>query len=219
MKSSYHARTLTLLSLVAPPLSFAACAAGPGDAFNDVAADPALKHCAVDLQGETTCYATFNEAIAHATAGQLTDAVDADGKIEPAAFARRVDGIATRRTANVAGGGTSNAVGTTLIGVVYKAANFGTNEQTWTFFRPGNVGCDGNLNTSEFSVENLNTSPYTVSDMNDEISSFIGFSGCSLVLWSNWFFDGDATNNGVPLPFMSYVGDNMNDRASSIAWF
>jgi hypothetical protein len=43
------------------PLWLAACAVEPGDVSGNIA--PELKHCAVDLHGETTCYATFNEAI------------------------------------------------------------------------------------------------------------------------------------------------------------
>ncbi len=202
------------------PLSLAACAVEPGDAATAPAPEaPELKHCAVELHGETTCYATFDDAVSRATAGRITDATRGAGHVmDDAAFAERVNALGAARTASVAGGATTN-VGTTLIGIVYKSADFSLDEQTWTFFVPGRLGCDGNLATSEFSVENLNTSPYTVSRINDGISSFRSFNNCRTVLWSDWFFGGAATNFGFPLEQTLYVGDAMNDRASSIAWF
>ncbi len=204
------------------PLCFAACAVESGEVSDDIAPEAAaLKHCAVDLHGETTCYPTFNEAISHATAGRITDAsVGPDGVVDVAAFAERVTALGADRIANVAGGDTTtNANGTTMVGTVYKAAGFRTNEQTWTFYVPGTFFCDSDPNTSEFDVVNLNTSPYTVSHMNDQISSFISYYDCKTVLWTDWYFSGPATNDGVPVARMDYVGDAMNDKASSIAWF
>jgi len=178
----------------------------------------ASRHCVVAPSGATTCYATFTEAIAAATGGEITDA-PADPKLvlDDERFAARINAIADRVARQAADPAASRIVpfSGVVIGIAYKDANFG--DDTWVFNQP--FGCDGNTATVDFEVQNLNTSPYTCCDFNDNISSFKSFSNCNTVLYEDWFFGGAATNGGTPISDMSYVGDAMNDRASSIRWF
>jgi len=203
--------------IVALPLCFAACAVEPESGSDDVNADPKLKHCNVGPRGETTCFATFTEAIAHATGGRITDAPSGPhSEAEESAFVARVNALEKERIANVAGGVTTNAL-TVLIGTVYKSPNYSLDEQTWNFLQ--NRGCDGNQQISDFIVVNLNTAPYTVSDMNDNISSFHSYSNCATVMWNDWYFMNAYTNDGVPVVDMPSLGPAFNDQASSIAWY
>lgn len=173
------------------------------------------RHCVVAPSGETTCFGTFTEAIAVATAGEITDAPADPKLVDQPGFAARINAIGER--VKQSGPAASGVVpfSQVVIGIAYKDAH--AEGDTWVFIQP--FGCDSNKSTVDFSVENLNTSPYTCCDFNDNISSFLAFNNCLMVLYEDWFFGGAATNGGTPIDGMGYVGDAMNDRASSIRWF
>lgn len=177
----------------------------------------ASRHCVVAPSGQTTCFGTFTEAIAVATDGEITDAPADPRLVDEPSFTARINAIAERaanQPHDPAASGIAPRVNV-VIGIAYKDANF--NGDTWVFNQT--QGCDGNFTTVEFSVFNLNTDPFTCCDFNDNISSFHSFSNCRTVLYEDWFFGGSATNGGVPTADLGYVGDAMNDRASSIRWF
>ncbi len=174
------------------------------------------RHCVVAPSGETTCFGTFTEAIAVATAGEIPD-VPADPRpVDVPSFAARIKAIAERVAKQPAGRAASGIapLANVVIGIVYKDANFGGD--TWVFNQ--SIGCDGNVSTVDFTVPNLNANPFTRCDFNDNISSFHSFSNCQTVLYEDFFFGGAATNGGTPIADLSFVGSAMNDRASSIRW-
>jgi len=175
----------------------------------------ASRHCVVAPSGETTCFGTFTEAIAVATAGEIADAPADPKLVDRPSFAARINAIGDRvKLAGPAASGIAPR-SDVVIGIAYKDAHF--EGDTWVFIQP--FGCNGNKSTVDFSVDNLNTSPFTCCDFNDNISSFNSFNGCLTVLYEDWMFGGAATNGGIPIEGMGYVGDAMNDRASSIRWF
>ena len=57
------------------------------------------------------------------------------------------------------------------------------------------------------------------SEGRDCISSFRPYGGCAVVLYENRDFWGAATNGGWPSWDFPYVGDAMNDKASSIRFY
>lgn len=173
------------------------------------------RHCVVAPSGETTCFGTFTEAITTATAGEIADAPADPELVDQPGFAARINAIGQR--VKLAGPAASGIVpfSSVVIGIAYKDKNFGGD--TWVFIQP--FGCNLNKFTVDFSVDNLNTDPYTCCDFNDNISSFNSFNDCLTVLYEDWHFGGAATNGGGPIEGMGYVGDAMNDRASSIRWF
>jgi len=178
----------------------------------------ASRHCVMAPSGETTCFGTFTEAIAVATGGEITDAPADPALVDQPSFAARINAIAERVASQPQDPTASGIAPRTnvVIGIVYMDSNFGGD--TWVFIQPH--GCDFNLSTIDFSVANLNTSPYDCcGGINDEIGSFQSFSGCQTVLYEDWMFMGSATNGGVPIVDMSFVGGAMDDRASSIRWF
>jgi hypothetical protein len=72
-----------------------------------------------------------------------------------------------------------------------------------------------------WAVQNLNAYPYTVSSMNDNISSVKSFADCGTILYEDWKLNEETSSGRSTLLIESsgYVGDAMNDRASSIAWY
>jgi hypothetical protein len=178
--------------------------------------DASLGHCVSTPDMQATCYATFTEAIAAATGGRIADAparfadvIDSDD------FAARINALARPRPADFATGTTpTTAAANVVVGIVNYDPDY--RGKDWVFLQ--NVGCDGNPHTEEYQVVNLNTSPYTVSDINDNIRSFRSFSSCQMVLYTDWYFGGTPTNNGVPITNMNNLW-GLNDSASSIAWY
>jgi hypothetical protein len=207
------------------PICLAACGAEVDTSSHEPAAAKAEGvassnlHCVSGSSGEAKCYSTFTDAIAAATGGEILDApADPREALDDSRFAARLDAIALRRAADRKSGAIEAHVrpaSTVVIGISYLDANYGGN--TWVWNEP--YGCDGNTSTVDFWVPNLNTSPYSNYGFNDSISSFHSYSNCTTVLYDDWFWGGAATNGGFPIADMSYVGNAMNDRASSIRWY
>jgi hypothetical protein len=199
------------LNRIASLLALPVCFLGACATDLETSAAPGGKHCVSTASGDATCYATFTEAIAAATDGRITDApADAADAVGDDTFTARLNGLATARS-----GPKASSV---VIGIVYKDAHY-QGGSTWVFSQPH--GCDGNYNTSfrDFEVGNLNAWPYSDFGFNDAISSFHSYSGCRTVLFEDWHWLGAASWGGTPLADMDYVGDALNDRASSIAWY
>jgi hypothetical protein len=196
-----------------------AAAAPPAASAPSAATASPAQHCVSGPSGEATCYATFTEAIAAATGGEIADApADARLALADERFANRINAIALKRAADLQSGALAAHItpaSTVVIGISYLDANYGGN--TWVWNQP--YGCDGNPYTIDFEVYNLNMSPYANYGFNDNISSFHSYSNCQTVLYEDWYWGGSATNGGVPIADMSWVGAAMNDRASSIRWF
>lgn len=181
---------------------FAASASGctlessNGPAEETGSTDPATPHCVARVESnEVHCYSTFQEAMAFATGGAITDAPEASVALADDGLTRRIDALATP------------SGGPIPIGIIYADFNFGGASFT---FSAAN-GCDGNLNTVDF--ENTNLIPM---GWNDKISSFVSFGNCQTVLFEDINFVGATTQKAV---FSSNVGIAMNDRTSSIRWF
>lgn len=213
-----------LPALLALPLWFAAaCGVEPAE---DPPAGEALNHCVsnVDGDGTATCYATFTEAIAAATDGKITDAAaDYRDAFTDGTLTDRINAIATERAAQIKANllPPTPGSGGTVIGIVNHDAH---NEGKDWVFRVSTLGCDGSHQGIEWAVQNLNEAPYTVSQMNDNISSFRSFSGCATVVFEDWKLNNEnpgaiATVDFRPVVDLPYVGDEMNDKGSSIAWY
>ncbi|HEU4727061.1 MAG TPA: hypothetical protein VFT22_04210 [Kofleriaceae bacterium] len=221
LEPKQHSMTTNLIAALASvPLCFA-CACGVEPAGGPEGGDPGAdatpaRHCVSVPGGPATCFATFTEAIAFATGGEIADApADSLAVRDDDGFADRINAIARQRTADVRGGAPIPHAGDIVIGISYLDAGFHGN--TWVFLEA--TGCDGNLLTVDFAVPNLNTKPFSDFGFNDSISSFRSFSGCQTLLNDDWFYSGPATNNGVPITDMDFVGSLRNDKASSIRWF
>jgi hypothetical protein len=186
-----------------PAPTGAPTAAAPSSAV----ANEAPRHCVSGPSDEVQCFATFTEAIALATGGRITDApADARAALDDPAFADRIN-------EPLLGGIHPDT--TYVIGIDYIDANYGGN--TWVWYRT--TPCDGNLGTIDYSIPNLNAEPYSEYGFNDSISSFHSYANCQTVLYADWYYEGAATNGGAPIVDMSYVGNAMNDQASSIRWY
>ncbi|WP_128381651.1 hypothetical protein [Streptomyces cavernae] len=161
-----------------------------GTAAATANAAPAPTNCVVNLDSDSKqCYGTFREAVAASTYGRITDAP---------LSAKHIDQkLADRLKAS---SGTTGARSVQL-GVVYTASNYGGSAMILTADR----GCrNGNGRDFETNLDGI---------FDNSVSSLTTLS-CWLELW-------DAPNtSGVHHEYQqttSYVGDPMNDRASSIA--
>ncbi|MFE1559197.1 hypothetical protein ACFW6V_29950 [Streptomyces sp. NPDC058734] len=139
--------------------------------------------------GAMQCYGTFREAIAASTDGRITDAPLSGKRIDQKLADRLKGSSATAGAAAV------------QLGVVYTDANYGGSALVLT----GGSGCQsGNGRDAQINLEG---------SWNNSVSSLTTLS-CWLELW-------DAPNaSGVHQEYQQstlYVGDAMNDRASSVA--
>ncbi|MGC5343463.1 hypothetical protein ACPXCE_18550 [Streptomyces sp. DT24] len=166
-----------------------AAAAGTVTA-NAAPAHPA-GNCVVNVEtGKSQCFGTFREAIASTTHGRITDAPLSAKDIDQNLVARLK--------------ASSNALGPQDVqfGIVYKDSNYGGTSVTYS----ASVGCQSG-NGRDYQA-NIGGS------MDNAVSSLTTVS-CWLELW-------DSPNTGGThqeyQQSTSYVGDAMNDRASSIAF-
>ncbi|MGA2929299.1 MAG: hypothetical protein ABSG43_25580 [Solirubrobacteraceae bacterium] len=176
-------------------------------------------------QGGPTCYTSFRAAIAAATDGRVTDAPN---NVATAMASRRLaaelnqtpsgDSISgttpmkTNQTSPTSSDSATSALrvaqtassSSYVLGIEYVDANWQGSTFTWT----GNHTCASTLSDIDYYVPSL--VPY---GWNDVISSFDSYSNCWTKLFENANFTG-ATYGFADST--SYVGDAMNDRASSI---
>ncbi|MBD0711502.1 hypothetical protein BU197_24955 [Streptomyces sp. CBMA291] len=139
--------------------------------------------------GSERCFGTFREAIAFSTSGRITDA-PVSGKHIDRKLANRLTGLPV-----------TPGVQSVQLGVVYTDSNYGGS----TLVLAGERGClSGNGRDGQINLDGT---------FNNSISSLTTLS-CWLELW-------DAPDTaGIHQEYQqstSYVGDAMNDRASSIA--
>jgi hypothetical protein len=163
-------------------------------------------HCVVHVPtGQTSCFDSFTQAISAATNGRIADApADARAALADDSFRTRINALAdaTPRTLDRA----VRPRLTVVIAIQYEDAGF----QGATLTSTADFGCDGNFGTIDFELAVM------PSGWNDEISSFSAFSNCAEVLYENGGFGGAQTQLATEL---SYVGDALNDEASTIRWF
>ncbi|MGG8410227.1 peptidase inhibitor family I36 protein [Streptomyces sp. 12297] len=153
-------------------------------------------HCVAHVSTHTTtCYDTFREAIADATDGRVTDAPAVPGKAaRDKAFVAELNAPAGARVAASAEGGVVGAV-------FYWDWNYGG--ASWTVEIPERCKDNG---TWDWGYTDL-------SGWNDAISSVLPANNCWVALYSDIYYNGtnQLYTNATP-----YVGDAMNDRASSV---
>ncbi len=172
-------------------VSAAAAASPPGAA----AGPGAYQSCTYSTSTRVfACYATFRDAIAAISHGRVTDITDPTKVTEEDAL--RI---------STAGAGIQVDV---LLGILYQHAQYGGA----TLVAHAASGCDSNQDTWEYWY------PSMPSGWNNIISSFTGYSGCEIKIY-------DATNANCfsgpcmgPLLGISYVGDTMNDKTSSVTF-
>ncbi|MEU8775610.1 hypothetical protein [Streptomyces sp. NPDC048606] len=175
-------------SRIAVALATTVLALGTGAATANAA--PVQKNCVLNIDsGDMRCYGTFREAVAASTEGRVTDAP---------LSAQHIDQKLADRLKGVPDTAGASAV---QLGVVYTDANYGGSALVLT----GGSGCQsGNGRDAQINLDGT---------WNNSVSSLTTLS-CWLELW-------DAPNtSGVHQEYQqstSYVGDAMNDRASSIA--
>ncbi|MFD6183143.1 hypothetical protein [Streptomyces goshikiensis] len=161
-----------------------------GTAVATANAAPAPRNCVLNIDsGSVQCYGTFQEAVTASTNGRITDA-PLSAKYIDQKLADRLKGSS----------GTTGAEAVQL-GVIYTDSNYGGSALVLT----GGSGCQsGNGRDAQINLEGT---------WNNSVSSLTTLS-CWLELW-------DAPNtSGVHQEYQqstSYIGDAMNDRASSVA--
>ncbi|WP_327739820.1 hypothetical protein OG749_44165 [Streptomyces nojiriensis] len=153
-------------------------------------AAPAPRNCVLNIDsGSMQCYDTFQEAVTASTNGRITDAP---------LSAKHIDQKLADRLKVSSGAAGAEAV---QLGVIYTDSNYGGSALVLT----GGSGCQsGNGRDAQINLEGT---------WNNSVSSLTALS-CWLELW-------DAPNtSGVHQEYQqstSYVGDALNDRASSVA--
>ncbi|MEV0278725.1 hypothetical protein AB0I22_20395 [Streptomyces sp. NPDC050610] len=179
-------------------MSRAAIAAGSvllvtagGTATAHAQQSPEPKNCVLNVDsGSMRCFTTFREAIAVSTHGQVTDApVSAQHVAHDQKLLDRLRELPTGR-----GGLTAQ------LGILYKDWNYGGGSLTLN----GGSAC-ANGNGRDYTGELV--------DWNDTVSS-VAPVGCWIELFA------DAHQSGYHQEYQNstaYVGDSMNDRASSYA--
>lgn len=163
----------------------------------------AKRHCTMDVvHHKVACFGTFREAIAHATAGKITDAPeDARAAMKDKRFADRVNrlGAATPRT-------TATTMSSTVISIEF----WDTYHQgsTFTFTGTGPCKTDGNRDYEEEDIR------YDDSNWNDKISSFQGYSSCQVNHYENSYFSGSRTGAKSSMSTMGV----MDNETTSLTW-
>ncbi|MEU8544145.1 hypothetical protein AB0C52_29825 [Streptomyces sp. NPDC048717] len=198
-----HTRTTRRTAIVIASLGLAiASTSATVSAASAATSAPRAKtgaHCVAHVTSHTTtCYDTFREAIADATDGRVTDAPEAPAKAaKDKGFITEINAPAGKRDARVAAGLQGGVVGA----VVYWDWNYGG--ASWTMEIP--EGCKDN-GTWDWGWSDLG-------GWNDGISSLIPANNCWVGLYSDIYYNG---TNQLYTKSTPYVGDAMNDQASSI---
>jgi Peptidase inhibitor family I36 len=159
-----------------------------------VPADSGQTHCATEVRAgqplgtSETCFATFDKAIAYATAGrvQLANATDA----------RQV-------AVGELAAGSAAALGpltSSVLSIAYKGTGY--TGSTYTFFASGPCG--------SWQVAAM------PAGWNDAIQSISNFSGCAATLYQNGPFVAPVFHTGVNAS-LSTLG-TFNNKTSSIKW-
>lgn len=168
------------------------------------------RHCVQNVESGAppSCFATFTEAFAHLSAGRIADApVDPHAAFADAAFMARVAALPPP-TAEQATNLDPVYVNAGLpLATEFEDAGWGGSSMTLGSFH----GCNGNGGPTP--IAGLAVMP---SGWNDEISSFQTFPRCWQILYADGGYRGRSTAKSQS---MIYVGDAMNDQASTILFF
>ncbi|WP_124290735.1 hypothetical protein [Streptomyces sp. ADI91-18] len=162
-----------------------------GTAAATANAAPAPRNCVLNIDsGSMQCYDTFQEAVTASTNGRIADAP---------LSAKHID---QKLADPLKGSSDTTGAQAVQLGVIYTDSNYGGSALVLT---GGGSGCQsGNGRDAQINLEGI---------WNNSVSSLTTLT-CWLELW-------DAPNaSGVHQEYQqstSYVGDAMNDRASSIA--
>src|SRR4051812_29446336 len=156
-------------------------------------------HCVIDLSSssrEAKCFRSLRAAVMSATGGRVTDTPN-DVKTAMAS-------THLARELNAASGRAGRLAVSYVLGIEYQHANWQGATLTFT----GNAPCTTTINDVDYSVPSIGYLGW-----NDVISSFRSFSNC-------WTKDYEHDNfGGASVGFvgsLSYIGDAMNDRTSSV---
>lgn len=164
-------------------------------------------HCVVDLATERiTCYDTFRESIAAATGGRITDAPATPAKAaEDKRFLAELDAPAGNSAKAAAKANTSRtsprAASQVVGGFVYEDFNYGG--WSWTLTIPSRCRNDGAWDATYGDLGSF---------WNNKITSVIPAGNCHIELHSDPHYQGARQMYTSSTP---YVGDAMNDQASS----
>ncbi|MGK5543745.1 hypothetical protein ACSNOH_03245 [Streptomyces sp. URMC 127] len=195
------ARTLAALGL--GTLATVAALASPAFAQESgPARSTANQHCVVNTDdGDKACFATYREAVAYGTKGRVTDAPnDARAAVKDQKFQERLSGPRSEHGIKLAKSARSAAPENRALATVYRDKDFGGGSVTFT----GSLGCG--FRYPEFATMG--------SDWNDAISSTAS-GQCDITLYQHDNFRGFSQTFRGNVP---YVGDAMNDQASSVSF-
>ena len=191
-RSSALVASFVLLLLVVIPSGTAAAAAPPSTAEKA----KEVTHCAFNIAtGTQQCFGTFRESI-----GSLGGGVP-EGVTENSRITIEIANAIEARSSQ-----SRIAAASTLVAILYD--NSGWSGSTQTVYSSAG-GCDG-----DSGVEYQANIPLA---FNDRTSSYDGFSSCNTVLYENTNYTGASVGNSSIIA-SSYVGNAMNDRASSAKW-
>ncbi|GGP33852.1 hypothetical protein [Streptomyces abikoensis] len=166
----------------------------------------AAQHCVVDtVNGGTSCFSSYREAISFATKGRVADAPnDTRAAAHDTKLQERLSGPRSEHGAklskNVKNAPSAAASDFRVLGTVYRDKDFGGGSYTYS----GNAGC--NWRYTEFA---------SMGDgWNDQVSS-VASGQCDVTLYQHSDFLGFSQTYRGAVP---YVGDAMNDQASSVSF-
>ncbi|WP_371648715.1 MULTISPECIES: hypothetical protein [unclassified Streptomyces] len=157
-------------------------------------------HCVANVTThKTTCYDSFRDVIAAATGGRVTDA---PATPEQAAKDKKFLAELNAPATSPAGARTAGAVNKVVGAILYEDWNYGGASLTLTIPAP----CE-NDGQWDWQYD-------TLDDWNDSVSSLIPANNCWVALSSDIYHSGTQQEYHTATP---YVGDAMNDRASSVS--
>ncbi|MEU5419355.1 hypothetical protein ACH4UT_14415 [Streptomyces sp. NPDC020799] len=199
--------TRTLVAIGLGTLATLAAVASPAVAQGAWAGQAkAVQHCVVDTgNGGKSCFSTYREAISFATKGRVTDAPDdTRAAVHDKKLQERLSGPRSEHGAklskNVTNARSAAAAEYRVLGTVYSDKDFGGSSLTYR----GSVGCGWRY--PEFA---------TMADgWNDQVSS-TSSGQCDVTLYQHANFLGFSQTYRGNVP---YVGDAMNDQASSVSF-
>jgi hypothetical protein len=159
------------------------------------------RHCVTNAStpnAPTTCYGSFTEAMAKATAGRITDApADAQAALNDRRLQERLGATGAKK----------NGVGPMAlapISIMYRDVNFGGG--SWVI--SGEFDCTGPTDNWDYWM------PYVGDSWNDSIGSYRAYRNCWLKLFEHRDFGGGS---------IDFFGDRLglgilDDEVSSIVW-
>ncbi|MEW2526272.1 hypothetical protein [Streptomyces sp. NPDC047071] len=182
---------LSRTSRIALACSTALLSAALGTATANAATPQPADNCVVNVEnGTSQCFTTFRQAIAATTHGRITDAPLSAKDLDQTLVERLRGSVNTRGAQDV------------QLGIIYEHSNYGGTSVTYS----AGSGCQSG-NGRDYTTD-------ISGGMNNATSSLTTVS-CWLELWDS---PGTGGTHQEYQQSTSYVGDALNDRASSIAF-